>query len=135
MEITKTGDLIFSTYQPDKNISSFYKFNKKNYEAHCLKHYISDKKSLQYIENAIQNPDCATSGKNPNQFNFYLVMSYQKYKTSIVVKIYKIICYKHYQKGNKIFYKIATAINQCTTNYNAINSLENIIWKKPNSLI
>lgn len=135
MKTSKNGDLTFSAYRRSKKVLEFYKFKKDNYESHCLKHYISGEESLEYIENAIKQSDCITVGKNKNQKNYYLVVNFQKDKKSISVRVYKVICYKNFENNKKIIYRIATVFDWWSPNYNVINPLEEVIWKKPNSLI
>ena len=78
MQKDKNGHLIFIAHR--KKINEVYRFTKKNYVSHSLKHQISDAKSLQHIEDTIQDPDCITIGKNKEQKNYYRVVNYQKNK-------------------------------------------------------
>lgn len=130
MEKDRDGNLFFLADRSD-GARERYIFTKNNYNSHSLRHNISGEESLRHIEGAIQNPDCITEGKTDKQKNYYLVVNSQNKKSCIAVKTYKVICHK---KG-QAFYVIATVIDSWSSNYQVINKLENIIWKKPNSLI
>jgi len=130
MEKDKSGNFIFLANR-DNEVEERYLFTKNNYASHSLRHNISGEESLRYIETAIQNPDCITDGKAEKQRNYYLIVNSQHTKSCIVVKVYRIICFR---KG-RAFYKIATVIDFWSPNYQVINKLEKIIWKKKDSLI
>jgi hypothetical protein len=119
------GDLVFINKKKEK----FY-WNYKNYTEHCQKHNITGEKNLDEIDKTLENPDCITEGPKPKQETFYCVVKHQKFKNSISVFVWRVVCFKRSKN-----YIIATAFSFWSSNYRVINDLEKIIWKKTNLLI
>ncbi len=109
-----------------------YRFEKINYDSHCLKRPILQaQKFLEEIEKTICDPDVTTTGPKSPQVNFYRVVSYQNVKNGRMIKCWKVVTFSR----GKVFARIGTCFYRISPVQYVINGLEKPQWKKHGSLI
>jgi len=103
-------------------------FKKDNYKEHCLKHpALKLTVYLEDIEQALQDPDCITSGPQKDKETYYKVLG------NIGIEQVHVLTIPVF--AAKTVYYIASAHDFWTSSSHVMHHLEKVIWRRTNFLL